>query len=59
MEVKVMKFFDAQRQLREERKKNEALEEKNRQLEECVNEQADALIELAEIVGETGGKTNG
>jgi cell division protein FtsB len=52
-------YRNIQDQLIEERRKNAELQERNAQLEQYVNEQSDALIELAEIIDEMGGKING
>ena len=55
-----MKIYKSvQDQLIEERRKNAELQERNAQLEQYVNEQSDALIELAEIIDEMGGRNNG
>ena len=55
----MFKFRDARAQLIEERKKNAELQEKNVQLEQYVNDQADALIELAAIIEEMEEQNNG
>ena len=54
-----MRFLDTPKQLLEERKKNAALAERNAQLEQYVNDQADALIELAAIIEEMEEQNNG
>ena len=52
----MFKFLNTQAQLKEERKKNAVLTERQIAMEEQIAEQEDALIELASIIAGTDGE---